>query len=85
MNKWTFSLRILHWSKRRCPDPIREVKEFDVIGFMPVHGHICQITAEFVDGEKVSLTAQVGKNPVTKRYTVNGIDTNGNQIAVSVD
>ena len=76
---------ILHWAKRRRIDPIRKVKHFEVIGFKPVKGYLCSINAEFEDGETVSLSAQVGKNPVTGQYTVNGIDKNGNQIAVKVN
>lgn len=77
-------IMVLHWAKRRRPDPIREVEKVTLEGFRPVRAHLCTMYVVFKDGEKVTLNAQVNQNPVTGAFSVNGLDAHGNQVAVSV-
>jgi len=79
-----FEVRILHWAKRRKADPIRGVAKVILHGYQPIRAHLSSMDIVFKDGEALSLHAQVAKNPVTGKFSVNGIDANGNQVAVDI-
>lgn len=54
-----------------------------VQGFEKVHYSTCTIVAVFEE-ETISLQAVALQNPVTGKWTINGIDSNYNQVVLEV-
>ncbi|MBS49870.1 MAG: hypothetical protein CMN60_21095 [Sphingobium sp.] len=73
----------LKWfSKRYRGYDTRVVASVDFDDLQFVDTHMCKMFVEFTTGESVTLTAMVRQNHINKTWTANGIDTNGNQVAV---
>tara|TARA_B100000749_G_C18083272_1_gene324615 strand:- start:55 stop:309 length:255 start_codon:yes stop_codon:yes gene_type:complete len=73
----------LKWfSKRYRGYDTRVVESVDFDDLQFVDTHMCKMLVEFTTGESVTLTAMVRQNHINKTWSVNGIDTNGNQVAV---
>lgn len=75
-------LMTLSWAKRRKLDNKRHVAVVKLHGFERQKYSFCDMEVTFEDGEILTLRSQVTQNHITKTWTVNGLDGNGNQVAV---
>lgn len=79
-----FEIIRMSWAKRRKYHGFREVSTLVVDDFKEEIFHSTKMHVTFTDGEHVTLNGQVGYNDILEHWTVNGIDGNGNQVAVKV-
>lgn len=79
-----YEVRVMSYGKeRRKSTPQRFPTSYEVVGFKKEHYSRCYIKAMF-DGEEIWLTAVALQNPITKKWVINGIDSNYNQVVLDV-
>ena len=93
MEKYKFEIMPQSWFKRRTPREIPPtLLNVEISGFEKTDNMYCEMYAEFDNGEKYHLKGRissnvlytVGKPPVIKHWTVQGINNTGVSVLVKL-
>jgi hypothetical protein len=79
-----FKIMPSHWYKRRTPSQARVITDFQVSDFVKTDNSYCIINIVYDCGEAAELTGRVCVNPITNRWTINGINPYGDYILLEV-
>jgi len=79
-----FHIREMSWYKRRTPTHEPKAINVTIQGLILERGHICDMIAEYDDGNLHSLTAQVQQNDIKGTWTVQGLDAKGHSVLVDI-
>lgn len=79
-----FEIREMSWFKRRTPTPEPKAINVTVEGLVLKSGHMCNMVAEYDDGNSYPLTAQVQRNDIKGTWTVQGLDAKGHSVLVDI-
>lgn len=80
-----FEIRPYNWSKRRIPTDLPLIAEYRVHDFVPVPDTYCTVLIRYENSNEFrELTGRVCENSITKKLTINGINSSGDFIILDV-
>jgi hypothetical protein len=73
------------WFKRRAPTKnIPKAIDVRVVDFLKKRGHLCEMHAEYDDGNTYILGAQVHHNTIKDTWTIQGLDAIGHSVVLDI-
>ncbi|RUO81427.1 hypothetical protein CWI84_01320 [Idiomarina tyrosinivorans] len=76
-----FTIQQLSWHKRRKATVEPQPVAIEVPDFKKQVNHLCDITVQFDNGERLVLTGRVTQHPITGVWSVNGINGSGQAVS----
>ena len=79
-----YEIREMSWYKRRTPTPEPIAINVIIEGLVLKRGHMCDMVAEYDDGNFYPLSAQVHHNDIKNTWSVQGLDAKGHSVVVDL-
>lgn len=79
-----YTIREMSWFKRRTPKPEPKAINVTIEGLVLKSGHMCDMVAEYDDGNSYDLGAQVHHNEIKDTWSVQGLDSKGHSVVIDI-